>query len=128
VNFANLLCDGHEVTALLDFEWARLGARDQELEPFLRAADWAGTGDAEMIPPVEMGRILGWLAVDYPQLFAHPDLADRLWLYQLAYTVRELFTWPPPRPGETVSADHPARLLPGFAAGRGHLRRVLPAP
>jgi aminoglycoside phosphotransferase (APT) family kinase protein len=127
LNFSNILCD-HDgrITAVLDFEWARLGAPDQDLEPFLRAVDWAGTADTEMIEPVAMRRILGWIAEDYPDLFAHPNLLTRLHLYQLAYTVRELYTWPQPGPGQHPAPDHPAWLLRRFASTDAHLRAVLP--
>lgn len=127
LNFSNILCD-HDgrITAVLDFEWARLGAPDQDLEPFLRAVDWAGTADPEMIEPAAMRRIIGWIAEDYPDLLAHPDLLARLHLYQLAYTVRELYTWPPPDPDRQPAPDHPARLLRRFAATDAHLRAVLP--
>jgi len=127
LNFSNLLCDEHgQITAVLDFEWARLGAPDQDLEPFLRAVDWAGTADPEMIEPTAMRQILGWIAEDYPDLFAHPDLLARLHLYQLAYTMRELYTWPAPGHDRQPAPDHPARLLPRFAATDAHLRALLP--
>jgi hypothetical protein len=35
--------------------------------------------------------IVGWLGESYPALFAAPDLVRRLWLYQLATAVRDLF-------------------------------------
>jgi aminoglycoside phosphotransferase (APT) family kinase protein len=128
LNFSNILCDnGGQITAVLDFEWARLGAPDQDLEPFLRAVDWAGTNDPEMIQPATMRQILGWIAEDYPHLFAHPRLLDRLRLYQLAYTVRELYTWPAAESTEQLSADHPGVLLRKFAATDTHLRSLLPA-
>ncbi|WP_426364674.1 phosphotransferase family protein [Streptomyces sp. E-08] len=125
LHFANLLWDKGRITAVLDFEWVRLGPPDLDLLPLLRSVDWAGTGDAELLPPQETARILGWLADDYPQLFEHPRLIHRLWLYQLANTVRELYTWPPAAP-EQAAADHPVNNLPRFGLGPHHLHDLLP--
>lgn len=125
LHFANLLWDKGRITAVLDFEWVRIGPPDLDLLPLLRSVDWAGSGDAELVPSREMTRIFGWLAADYPQLFAHPDLIHRLWLYQLAHTVRELYTWPPAVP-EEAAADHPVNNLPRFGLGTDHLRGLFP--
>lgn len=124
LHFANLLWDSGRITAVLDFEWVRLGPPDLDLLPLLRSVDWAGSGDAELLPPREMARIFRWLAADHPQLFAPPDLPHRLWLYQLAHTVRELYTWPPAAP-EEAAADHPVNNLLRFGPGPDHLHRLL---
>ncbi|WP_406059813.1 aminoglycoside phosphotransferase family protein [Streptomyces sp. NBC_01077] len=127
LHFANLLWDKGRITAVLDFEWVRLGPPDLDLLSLLRSVDWAGSGDAELLSPQEMTRLLGRLAADYPELFAHTDLAHRLWLYQLAYTVRELYTWPPAMPDETAP-DHPVNSLPRFGQGPDHLHGLLTPP
>lgn len=81
VHRRNLLWrDGH-VTALLDFEWARLGPSDLELECLVRNPD-RDTPD-----------VIAWLRVDYPQLFAHPHVVERVRLYELAYLIRQLLVW-----------------------------------
>jgi hypothetical protein len=95
---------------LLDFEWVRLGPPDLDLEPLIRVEP-DGTPD--------LRAVLGWLAETHPAAFAAPDLVYRLWLYQLASTLRWVMTDP----------AHPA---PALAALRGivdtpdHLRAVLP--
>jgi aminoglycoside phosphotransferase (APT) family kinase protein len=83
-HLGNALWKDGKLTALLDFEWVRPGPPDLELEPYLRA-------DVNGLDPVEVREILGWLPESYPALFSGPDLARRLWLYQLATGVRELF-------------------------------------
>jgi scyllo-inosamine 4-kinase len=120
-HLGNALWKDGRLTALLDFEWVRLGPPDLEIEPFLRA-DAAGLTDAELL-----GEALGWLAESYPAMFAVPDLVRRLWLYQLATAVRELFLATPGLPVDdgaqhalrriVRSPDHLLRLL-RFCSGR----------
>lgn len=123
-HMANLLWRDGRITAVLDLEWARLGPPDLELEPFLRAVDWSGQ-EPESMPASQMASLLGWLCADYPHLFASPQLLERLWLYQLAYTVREICTWPVPGPGDQLTPDHPLNLLPLFTRGTEHLEQLL---
>ena len=59
-----------------------------------------------------------WLAEDYPELFGHPRLLDRLRLYCIAYDVRELLAFPPPTPVEQLSPHHPVHRLEPHR--RGH--------
>ncbi|WP_406382469.1 phosphotransferase family protein [Streptomyces sp. NBC_01618] len=66
LHFANLLWDKGRITAVLDFEWVRIGPPDLDLLPLLRSVDWAGSGDAELVPSREMTRIFGRLAVRLP--------------------------------------------------------------
>lgn len=63
--------------------------------------------------------VLAWLEEDYPRLFAAPDLVQRLWLYQLAGTLRGLIVWPPRGPEDALrpwSAMWELRKLLGGAA------------
>ncbi len=76
VNFSNILATDTEVTALLDFEWARLGPADAELVSML---------NGERHSPV-----VGWLREDYPEMFAHPNFVERVWVTELAYVLRHL--------------------------------------
>jgi aminoglycoside phosphotransferase (APT) family kinase protein len=83
-HLGNALWHDGQLTALLDFEWVRLGPPDLEIEPYLRA-------DATGLSDLERRQVLGWLAESYPAMFDRPDLARRLRLYQLATAVRDLF-------------------------------------
>ena len=64
----NVVWNGSRVAALLDFEWARLGPPDLELQPLL-----ASHGD-----------VLRPLVKAYPAIVADAHVVDRLWLYDLA--------------------------------------------
>ncbi len=124
-HLANVLWHDGRLTALLDFEWVRLGPPDLEIEPYPRAdtAGLTGTGVRE---------VLGWLAESHPAMFAVPDLLRRLWLHQLANAVRDLLLARPGQPAQDAalrtlrrivrSPDHLLRMLPARAAPRHHPR------
>jgi aminoglycoside phosphotransferase (APT) family kinase protein len=118
---SNVLVLGGHVTALIDFEFSRMGPRDLELISVVRALD------AESRLGLHRPPFLTWLAADYPGLFGAADLGRRLWLYALAYTIRQIIFWPPDH-AETdgLEAVHPLhtlrRLIDAplpFPAGRG---------
>ena len=117
----NILWQDGRVTALLDFEWARLGPPDLELEPYLRGNPDAGTDDEAAVRD-----IFGWLAETHPAAFAHPDLISRLWLYQLAHVLRQLLIWPPDRPASDLPVHHPLLQLRRILDGPEHLYRLIP--
>ena len=60
------LHDGR-ISALLDFEFARLGPADLELISIVRAMD------AERRLGITRPPLLDWLQQDYPELFAVPE-------------------------------------------------------
>jgi len=101
------------VSALIDFEFSRTGPRDLELISVIRALD------AESRAGLRRAPLLTWLAEDYPELFAVPDLDRRLWQYALAYTIRQIIFWPPDRAeADGLEATHPLHTL----------RRLIDAP
>ncbi len=102
----NILVHGGQVSALIDFEFSRMGPRDLELISVVRALDME-TRLGVPRPP-----LLSWLAEDYPALFAAPDLDDRLWAYAIAYTIRHVIFWPPDRPEDGgLDPAHPLHTL-----------------
>jgi len=107
-----LVGDGH-ASALIDFEFARMGPPDLELISVVRALD------AETRLGVPRPPLLAWLAEDYAELFAAPDLHRRLWLYAIAYTIRHIIFWPPDRAeADGLDPGHPLHTL----------RRLIDAP
>lgn len=105
------------VVALIDWEWTRLGPPEMEIEPYL----YRGTD-----PEDECAQQLGWLAAAHPAAFAAPDLLRRVWLIQLARTLREVLLWQPDRPEPQLEPDHALRRLRQIAYDSGHLERTLP--
>jgi aminoglycoside phosphotransferase (APT) family kinase protein len=106
IYLGNVLVQDGRVSALLDFEFARLGPADLELISIVRAMD------AERRLGIPRPPLLEWLREDYPELFAVPDLDRRLWLYALAYTLRHILFWPPDRPEHAgLDLTHPVHTL-----------------
>ena len=72
--------------SVLDFEWARWGSRDMDLPSF---SDLPGRDE---VHPFR------WIYERYPELFAYPHLTERLWLYEIIFTLRGVLAWwPSPR-------------------------------
>jgi aminoglycoside phosphotransferase len=114
LTFENILWDRDHITALLDFEWARTGPADLDLDVILRfcalpklhvAADYE-----HRTHPRDYADVPTWLLNDYGKLFTHPRQLTRLRLYAIAWDVRELLLYPPD--------DIPARLHPQHAWNR----------
>ena len=109
----NVLVHGDHVSALIDLEFARMGPRDLELISVVRALD------AETRLGIQRPPLLAWLTADYPELFGAADLHRRLWLYALAYTIRQIIFWPPDRAeADDLEVTHPLHTL----------RRLIDAP
>jgi aminoglycoside phosphotransferase (APT) family kinase protein len=109
----NVLVRDRQVSALIDFEFARLGPPALELISVIRALD------IETRLGVPRPPLLAWLAEDYPELFTTPDLNGRLWRYAIAYTIRHIIFWPPDRAeADGLDPGHPLHTL----------RRLIDAP
>jgi len=114
----NVLWHDGRVTALLDFEWARLGPPDLDLATYLRGnLGVPGLTEADRVD------IFDWLAAAHPVAFQHPDLVRRLWLYQLTYSLRHLMIWPPS--DDRQLAEHSMAVLRRIVASPVHLSQLL---
>jgi hygromycin-B 7''-O-kinase len=136
LTFENMLHDGDRLSAVLDLEWARPAPIDLDLDVLLRtcafpelhvAPQHASRADAQDYQPVP-----AWLAEDHPDLFAADRLLDRLRIYDLAFTLRELLESPPRQRAAGLDPRHSLRRLQRLASGRGHVddpwvRDALPA-
>lgn len=104
--FTNVIVNHGRIAALLDFEWVRQGPRDLELMSLVRMLEDARVEHGPSIPPV-----LDWMRQDYPQMFATPDLDQRLWLYAIGYTIRGMVFWPPYAPENELYPTHQIHRL-----------------
>jgi scyllo-inosamine 4-kinase len=99
---------------ILDFEWVRLGPPDLDLQAFLRAG--AETESADAIPRI---------AAHHADLVAHPRVVERLWLYDLACTLRDVIVCPAAAPPDLLAPDHPLRRLPVIVESSSYIEELL---
>lgn len=125
LTFENVLWDGENVTALLDFEWSRTAPADVDLDVFLRMCCYPHlhVGDAwvDRTRPEDYADVPWWLHEDYPELFAFDRQYDRLRLYSIAYDLRDLTMFPPPAPAHQLNELHSVNRLRNTVLGRSHL-------
>ncbi len=107
----NVIWDGRRLVTLLDYEWARLGPPDLELQPLLLA------GDARAL--------IRSVIHAYPAIAAHPRFVERLWLYDLSGTLRDLLVKAPLPAAGDLPPWHPKRRLPMVLAGPGYIEALL---
>lgn len=123
-----MLWDGDRITAVLDFEFARSGLADLDLDVLLR---FVALPHLHVAPDYELETRAGgyadapwWLAEDYPELFGHPHQFERVRLYSLAWDVRELLAFPPAGPLRELHPHHPHRRLAHVLRGTSYLDRL----
>lgn len=129
LSLENVLWDGQEITAIVDFEWCRGGPSDLDLDVLARyfaipqahvsaeAESWQHTEDYFDVPL--------WMAEVYPELFEHPRLADRLMIYAMAFEVRDVLNNPPPASKRDLNELHPYYRLDHLVATGGHVDEMI---
>ncbi len=129
LSLENVLWDGREITAIVDFEWCRGGPADLDLDVLSRyfaipqahvsaeAEAWQNTEDYYDVPL--------WMSEVYPELFAHPQLPDRLMIYAMAFEVRDLLQNPPPANKRDLNELHPYYRLDHLVATGGHVEEMI---
>jgi aminoglycoside phosphotransferase (APT) family kinase protein len=129
LHFENLLCADGRLTAVLDFEFARRAPRDLDLATLLRfcaeprlhvADDYVGDIHAS-----DYRQVPGWLWEEYPELFAAPQLRDRLALYLLAFDLSQLVQTPPKVAPADLPPFHPYHRVRRAVEGRDELARFV---
>lgn len=125
LTFENILWDGERITALLDFEWARPGPPDLDLDILFRccayphlhvAADYEDRTRA-----LDYMQVPWWLAEDYPELFDAPYVFERVRIYGFAWDVAELLAYPPRTEPHNLANEHPYHRLRRATEGTGYL-------
>jgi len=125
LTFENVLWDGEQVTALIDFEWSRAAPADLDLDIILRFCTYPGLhvaeDYAEQTRPEDYEEVPWWLREDYPQLFAFPQGLERLRLYAIAFDVRDVLAFPPPLPASELPSEHALNRLVRLLNKRSYL-------
>jgi aminoglycoside phosphotransferase (APT) family kinase protein len=131
LHFENVLWDGEQLTAIIDWEFARAASPDVELDVMMHSlanpALHVSTDYAGSLTRQDYECVVDSLRTAYPELFAHPRLAERLTIYRLGYDARALLQDPPDRPVDELSRYHPYRRLQRVVEGRSDLRWTLTA-
>ena len=107
----NVIWDGERLVALLDFEWSRLGPCDLELQPLLQYAD--------------AGALVRSVVDSHPGIAAHPRVVERLWLYDLGATLRDLLVKAPLPATDDLPPWHPKTRLRAILGGSGYIEALL---
>ncbi len=129
LTFENILWDGRAVSAVIDFEWCRGAPADLDLDVLLRccALPRAHVAAAyhDQTQAKDYADVAFWLAEEYPAIFSHPNLLERLMLYALSFEVRlaTMSPLPPNRPADPTS--HPYSRLVGLMSTGGHVVQAL---
>jgi aminoglycoside phosphotransferase (APT) family kinase protein len=128
LHFQNVLWDGRRISALLDFEYARPGPPDLDLDTLLRFCAYPFLFVAEdyehLTRTEDYALVPYWMAEDDPDLFANPQVFERTRIYAIAYDVRDLLANPPPRPPRELSRFHPFNRIDMLLRGTSHLHRL----
>lgn len=132
VHFQNVLWDGTEVSALVDFEWCRGAPADLDLDVLLRFAihpDWYVAPDyVDATHPSDYVDLVGWFQESYPEVFSSPMLFERLLMYEISYDVHDLAVelkgGPIRTPLNELCEWHPLRRLADALRGRSHIHRL----
>ena len=118
LTFENVLWDPAQrrVTAILDFEWARGGPADLDLDVLLRCVAYPKlhvAADYEHLTKHEdYAEVPWWLSEAYPELFSFPRQLDRVRIYC-------------DRVGRARAAPLPAQLRARRAPPRPPVRRLV---
>ncbi len=129
LHFENLMWDGFELTAVLDFEYARPGPTDLDLDVLLRCCAYPGMHVApdyeDTVHRAHFVNVIPWLAEAYPEMFSHPRLLDRVRLYAVGFDLADLKAHPPSGPFAQLPEQHPMHRLERTLDGIGYVTDLL---
>jgi aminoglycoside phosphotransferase (APT) family kinase protein len=114
IHLRNVVTAGSSLQTILDFEWVRFGPPDLDLQAFLRAEEEAESHD-----------VIPRLAAHYPAIVAHPRVVERLWLYDLACTLRDVIVCPAKAAPEHLPSHDPLRRLPVIVESPAYIEQLL---
>ncbi len=128
LTFENILWDGSNISAVVDFEWARAAPLDLEIDVLFR---YYGLPEAHApaehqhsVKPQDYYAVPLWLMEDYPALFEVDKLTERLVLYALCFEVNELHHW---QNADLKNPLHPHGRLKLLLGTGGYLEKTLHA-
>lgn len=97
IHFSNIIWADGAITALLDFEGAKVAPADQELDTFLRFArepeDYRGPHQSQRLTTEAVRDMPQYLLAAYPALFLHPRHNERLAVYEALWQLVQLLNF-----------------------------------
>jgi hygromycin-B 7''-O-kinase len=128
LHLENVLSATEPMAGVIDFEFARAGYPEIDLEVLLRFCDdpsaHLGADDVGCVTRDDFRPVASWLQESYPGLFAASNLVERINLASLSYDVRDLLMFPPDRPARDLPKYHPINRIMRLLDGRGVLQVV----
>jgi aminoglycoside phosphotransferase (APT) family kinase protein len=129
LTFENMLWDGRSVSAIIDFEWCRGAPADVDLDVLLRCCALpeahVAASHQDRTQAEDYADVAYWLAEEYPALFSHANLTERLMLYALSFEVRLATMGPIPANRPDDPMGHPYNRLIGLLSSGGHVVQAL---
>lgn len=129
LTFENVLWDGRNLSAVIDFEWSRGAPADLDLDVLLRCCalpeDHVAPQFKNLTRADDYADVPTWLTEFYPALFEHPNLAERLILYALSFEVNDLLGRNTSTSRSDHSAHHPYSRLVSLVSSGGHVALAL---
>ncbi|HUW04512.1 MAG TPA: aminoglycoside phosphotransferase family protein [Acidimicrobiales bacterium] len=125
LTFGNVLWHDGEVSGLLDFEFARGAPSDLDLDILLRMCAYpelfVDDDHVSEARAADYAAVRSQLRQAHPKMFDAPRLAERLRLYAIAFTVRELTHLTSIVPGSRQLPGHPQQRLEALIHGTSYL-------
>ncbi|MEZ4663837.1 MAG: aminoglycoside phosphotransferase family protein [Caldilineaceae bacterium] len=128
LHFDNILWDGQNIAAILDFEKAFYAPPEVELDLFLRYCAFPQLFVQEeyehLTHAADYDHVPFWFADAYPGLFQVDHLVERLRMYSLAYDLSLLRQFPPKQQVDSNIEDELLNRLRAVVEQTGYLFRL----
>jgi hygromycin-B 7''-O-kinase len=132
LHLGNVLWQDGRVTGLLDLEFARGAPADLDLDMLLRFCshpDWFVPRDLEHVTQAADYRdVPRWFRDEYPEVFAHEYILERMLLYSLAHDIHDLLVQLRDHPLEVrpegLPDYHAYKRIDHVLRGRSYLHRL----
>ncbi len=131
LTFENILWDGAQLSAVVDFEWSRGGPADLDLDVLLRCCAFpqlhVAVDHIDRTRPEDYADVLPWLADVHPTLFEIPALFERLVIYALSFEIGLLLRNPVQGTRRGLDPEHPLNRIAALLGSGGHVADQLHA-
>ncbi len=129
LSLENVLASNQGIEAVIDFEWARFGPLDLDLDVIFRFACYPHLHVPPHVGrryrPTDFWPAMEWLLEGLSHLTTIPHLRPRLELYALSFEVARVTEMPPTDDVHNLDHDHPYRRLVSLVDGVSRLHRLL---